>query len=333
MTSGLPVVATMIGDPAGIGPEVSVKAIASGELKHLCQPLLIGDTGVVERAVSVSGVKLPVKRIASIAQLERAEDTIQVLDTGGFDVSACPFGQASAASGQAVLEWMRLGGELGAQGAIQGFIMGPVDSTSLKMTGRMPDIDALQPAGTFMLRITGPLRVVPLSEHVRITRAVELVTPELVLRVIRLVHDNLAQWGMPKPRIAVAGINPHAMFAEDRERITPAIESARALGIDAQGPLVPDAVFRQTIEGRFDAIVTMYHDQGQIAVKTVGFEGACTVYIGLPYVMLSVPHGSAYDIAGKGVAQHRSMLAAMTTAASLASGRGIPAQQGSRNLP
>ncbi len=319
----LPLIAAVIGDPAGVGPEVCVKAIASGELAALCHPLLIGDTGVVRRAAAVSGVALPVERIDSLQQLVPGSPAIQVLDNGGFQVSGCRFGEASAACGTAVLNWIRIGGELGAQGRIQGLVMGPVDSESLKLTGRMPDIDALQPPGTFMLRMTGVLRVVPLSEHVRLARAVELVTPELVLHVVRLVHDNLSRWGISRPRIAVAGINPHAMFPEDRERITPAIDSARALGIDAQGPMVPDAVFRMAIEGRFDAVVTMYHDQGQIPVKTVGFQGACTVYLGLPYVMLNVPHGSAFDIAGKGVAQHLSMLAALKTAASLASGRGV----------
>ena len=321
--SHVPLIAAMIGDPAGIGPEVCVKAIGSGELAGLCEPLLVGDFGVVQRAAAVSGVSLPLRKITALDNFEPGARSIQVLDTGDFEVSNCPFGVASAVSGAAVLDWIRIGSDLGADGRIQGLVMGPVDSASLKMTGRMPDIDALQPPDTFMFRITGALRVVPLSEHVPLRRAIELVTPELVLRVVRLLNDNLTRWGIAQPRIAVAGINPHAMFAEDRERIGPAIEEARALGIDAQGPLVPDAVFRQTIEGRYDAVVTMYHDQGQIAVKTVGFEGACTVYLGLPYVMLNVPHGSAFDIAGKGVAQHLSMLAAIKTAAGLASGRGI----------
>lgn len=321
----LPLIATMIGDPAGVGPEVCVKAIASGELAGLCEPLLIGDLGVVRRAAAVGGVTLPIERINSIKEFVPGSKAIRVLDTGGFDVAACPFGKASAASGQAVLDWIQAGSKLGETGGIQGLVMGPVDSDSMKMTGKIHDIDELQPPDTFMLRVTGALRVVPLSEHVRITQAIEMVTPERVLHVVRLVHENLTKWGVPNPRIAVAGMNPHAMFPEDKERIAPAIASARALGIDAEGPLVPDAVFRMTIEGRYDAIVTMYHDQGQIAVKTVGFEGACTIYVGLPYVMLNVPHGSAFDIAGKGVAQHLSMLAAMKTAARLASGRGISA--------
>ena len=129
--------------------------------------------------------------------------------------------------------------------------------------------------------------------------------------------------GFEKPRIAVAGINPHAMFPQDEERIGAAVEKARARGIDAHGPLVPDAVFRQCIQGQWDVVVTMFHDQGQIPVKTVGFEGACTVYIGLPFVMLNVPHGTAYDIAGRGVAQHASMLSAVRTAALLATGQSL----------
>ena len=149
------------------------------------------------------------------------------------------------------------------------------------------------------------------------------VTQANVLALLRLLDDTLKRFGLAQPRIAVAGLNPHAMGPEDREQIAPAVEQARAEGIVASGPVSPDAVFRQCIEGRHDAVVSMYHDQGQIAVKTAVFEGACSIYIGLPYVHLSIPHGSAYDIAGKGIAQHKSMLSAMLTAAKLASGRGF----------
>lgn len=322
----LPLIAIMIGDPAGIGPEVAAKAVASGELGGLCEPLLIGDLGVVRRAAAVSGVTMPVEPLATLARCGPGSKSIRVLDPGGFQVASCPFGKASAASGEAVLEWIRIGSKYGADGRIQGLVMGPVDSESLKLTGRVPDIDALQPAETFMLRVTGALRVVPLSEHLELAQAIALVSPERVLHVVRLVHDHLTRWGLAKPRIAVAGINPHAMFPEDRERIGPAVDAARAQGIDAHGPIGPDTVFRMTLDGRYDAIVTMYHDQGQVVIKTVGFEGACTIYLGLPYVMLNVPHGSAFDIAGKGVAQHLSMLAAIKTAANLAAGRGIAAR-------
>lgn len=318
--SQLPVIGMMIGDPAGVGPEVCVRTAVSGELAGLCRPILVGDLGVVRRALHVCGLSAGIEAVDDPARPLPA-GTIGVVDPGGFDVSACAFGHASAASGEAVLRWIERGEALGRQGSLQALVMGPVESASLKATGRVQDIDELQPAGTCMLRMSGNLRVVPLTEHVPLTDAVAAVTPERVFQVIELADATLRKWGFGKPRIAVAGINPHAMFPQDWERIGPAVEQARAQGIDANGPLVPDAVFRQCIQGQWDVVVTMYHDQGQIPIKTVGFEGACTVYIGLPFVMLNVPHGTAYDIAGKGVAQHKSMLNAVRTAALLTTGR------------
>jgi 4-hydroxythreonine-4-phosphate dehydrogenase len=318
----LPLIATMIGDPAGIGPEVAVKAIASGELDSLCIPILIGDLGVVQRAAKISGVTRAVRRIDSVEQPGAGTDVIRVLDPGGFDVASCEFGQTSAVCGKAVLEWTRVATALGQSGRIQGVIMAPVNSTSLKLAGSK-EVAGTPAPDTYMLRMSGALRVVPLTEHVRLTQALEMVTPEAVLKVIRVLNDSLVKWGMAHPRIVVAGMNPHAMFDEDRERIVPAVEQARKLGIDASGPAVPDAVFRNALEGKYDAVVTMYHDQGQIAVKTAGFAGASTVHIGLPYIRIGVPHGTAFDIAGKGVAQHRSMLNSMKTAAQLASGSGM----------
>lgn len=318
--SQLPVIGMMIGDPAGIGPEVCVRTAAAGELAGLCRPLLIGDLAVVRRAAAICGLTTRFEAVADPAQ-ELAAGAVGVVDPGGSDLGACPFGVASAACGNAVLAWVARGEALGREGRLQGLVMGPVDSTSLKATGRVRDIDDLQPAGTFMLRMSGKLRTVPITEHVPLVDAIAAATPQRIHQVIALAHETLQRWGFAHPRIAVAGINPHAMFREDQERVGPAVERARAEGMDAHGPLVPDAVFRQCMKGEWDVVVTMFHDQGQIAVKTVGFEGACTVYIGLPFVMLNVPHGTAYDIAGRGVAQHASMLSAVRTAALLATGQ------------
>src|SRR5262249_48695371 len=145
-----------------------------------------------------------------------------------------------------------------------------------------------------------------------------------VLKAIEAMHRALGKWGIASPLIGVAGLNPHAMFEEDTAEIAPAVQAATERQIRAEGPVSPDAIFRRGLEGKYDAIVGRYHDQGQIAVKTAAFDGACTIFIGLPYVRIGVPHGTAHDIAGKGVAQHETMLAAMRTAAALASGRGFP---------
>jgi 4-hydroxythreonine-4-phosphate dehydrogenase len=321
----LPLIGVMIGDPAGVGPEVCVRAIAAGELAALCRVVLIGDSAVLARAAGVCGLKLKFEVVTDLDKLPDLahSETVYVLDPGTFDVGCSTFGVASAASGEAVLQWLALGEQLGRAGKLQGLVLGPMETASMKATGKVNDMDDLQPAGTFMLRMSGNLRVVPVSEHVPLSTAIGMVQPERVLHVVRLVHETLTRWGFVKPRIAVAGINPHAMFPEDQEKIVPAVATARDEGIEVQGPLVPDTVFRHTIEGRHDVVVTMFHDQGQIPIKTGAFEGACTVYIGLPFVMLNVPHGTAYDIAGKGLAQHLSMLSAIRTAATLAVGNPI----------
>ena len=321
--SELPLIDLMMGDPSGIGPEICVKALSGGELEGLCRVVLIGDAGVVERAIGVVGVELQVEVLKAVTDKVSGKKVLGVLDPGGFDVSANHFGEASAASGHAVLDWTQLGSDLGASGAIQGLVMAPIDSESIKLTGRIKHIDDLQPPGTYMFRMSGALRVVPLTEHMPLADAIAEVTPRAVLELIELLDKNLRAWGLARPRIAVAGINPHAMFPQDKEQIGPAIGEAQQQGIDVSGPISPDSVFRLTTEGKYDAVVTMYHDQGQIALKTSSFEGACTVYMGLPYVMLNVPHGSAFDIAGTGKAQHQSVLAAIKTAAGLASGKGI----------
>lgn len=323
-SSQLPVVGVMIGDPAGIGPEVCVRAAASGQWQSECRLVLIGDRAILKRAAALCKVSPELVSIAS-PQDPIDDGAVGVLDPGSFDSASNQFGVASAQAGEAVLQWLRLGEQLGREGKLQGLVLGPMETASMKATGKVHDMDDLQPAGTFMLRMGGSLRVVPLSEHVPLSKAIELVTPERVGHVVRLVDRTLKSWGFERPRIAIAGINPHAMFPEDQAKIAPAVAAARADGIDVQGPLVPDTVFRQTIEGRYDVVVTMFHDQGQIPIKTVAFEGACTVYVGLPFVMLNVPHGTAYDIAGRGIAQHQSMLTAICTAASLAAGKSIAA--------
>jgi 4-hydroxythreonine-4-phosphate dehydrogenase len=313
----------MMGDPAGIGPEVCAKALASGEPQRISRPILIGDARAVAAAIERSALGLRLAAISSIEQARFDDRSALVLDPGGLEPGDYATGRPSAAGGRAVVRWIRLADRLAEARAIDGWIMGPVDSTSLKLAGEIESIDDLQPPATWMFRISGPLRVVPITEHIPLRRVPETVTRAAVLALIRLVNETLRRWGIAAPRIGVAGLNPHAMFDEDRERIAPAVSDARGAGIDCTGPIAPDSIFRMGLEGRFDAIVSMYHDQGQIALKSAAFAGACTIYLGLPFVRLSVPHGTAMDIAGQGKAQHLSMLAAMKTAALLAAGAGF----------
>lgn len=312
-----PRIGIMIGDPGGIGPEVVLKALATGEPGKLCTPILIGAKHVLDRTLAACRIDMPLTVLRSVDEAEEASG-VAVLEAGDLDPHHYDFGRSSAESGDAVWAWREVAVSLAADGKIDGWVMAPIDSGSLKAAGRSPD-DFL-PESSYLLRLSGPMRIVPLSEHIPLSEVAASVTPEKVTHVIRLLADNLHRWGIPEPRIAVAGINPHAMFPEDKEKVLPGVERARANGIDATGPIAPDSVFRHLIDGQYDAVVTMYHDQGQIPLKTSNFEGACTVFMGMPYVTVTVPHGSAYEIAGRCKAQHHSMLAALTTAARLAGG-------------
>lgn len=325
----LPLVATMIGDPCGVGPEVCVKAMAESLLYKRARPLLIGSQVAVKRAIAVSGLGLEVSLIDNPAEGSYRHGTIDLIDPGDLGEADIVTAQASANCGNAVLNWMDIARELAEAGEVDAWIMAPIDSTALKLTGKLKELDDMMPPGTFLFRVSGPLRVVPIGEHLPLREVPDSVTRPAVLNLLRLLNKTLRGWGMAEPRIAVAGLNPHAMGREEEEQLKPAVAEAQAEGILATGPVSPDAVFRQCIEGQHDAVISMYHDQGQVAVKTAVFEGACSIYLGLPYIHLSIPHGSAYDIAGKGIAQHKSILAAMTTAAALASGDGFLGQEAS----
>lgn len=319
----LPVVATVIGDPAGIGPEVCAKALALDRDPRSARHLLIGSIDAVRLAVAASGIACQAYPVRSPGDIDDAADGIAVLDPGNLPREAWSVGQAGAASGRAVIEWIEIAEGLARDGQIQAWIMAPVDSSSLKLSGKVESIDDLQPEGTYLLRVSPSLRVVPITEHIAISAVPASVNASSISRLIEVVDDSFQRWGVPGARIGVAGLNPHAMGMEEAAEIAPAIERARAAGRRVEGPVSPDSIFRLAIEGRYDVVVSMYHDQGQIALKTAAFEGACTIYIGLDYVRLTVPHGSAMEISGKGVAQHASMAAAMRMAESLCCGKGF----------
>lgn len=319
-----PIVVVMMGDPCGIGPEVSLKALAHDGVSELCRPVLLGSIDAAQMTAAACGLELSLRKISSLAEAAFQTGVLDVLDVGNLTASGIAFGEPSAECGRAVVEWIDRATEMGRAGQIQAWIMAPINSQAIRLAGLMTHLDDLQPAGSYLLRVSGDLRIVPIGEHLAISEVPASVTRVAVLRLIRLVHETLESWGLKSPRIGVAGLNPHAMGSQEEEEIGPAVQEAAGLGIDVTGPVSPDAVFRQCIEKRFDVVVSMYHDQGQIALKTAAFEGACSIFIGMPYLMLSIPHGSAYDIAGKGIAQHKSMLESVTMAARLAGGRGFP---------
>lgn len=320
-----PVIGLMIGDPCGIGPEVCVKAIGAGGAGDLVHVVLIGSAAAVEREIKERAMAgLRCRAISDVSEASFQPGTVEVLEASQLDLSEMRRGTVSPACGAAVFSWVKLADQLAESGAIQGWVMAPVSAEALRAAGVAKSIDDLQPAGTFMMRISGNLRVVGLSEHIPLRAVPDDITKERILGLIEAVDTKIREWGMHNARYGVAGLNPHATGSEEQDQIAPAVAQAVACGLDVAGPIPPDSVFRRCIEGHFDVVVSMYHDQGQIALKTAAFLGACTIYLGVPYVRLTVPHGTAIDIAGKGVARHESILAALQTAAHLASGKGFP---------
>lgn len=234
-----------------------------------------------------------------------------------MDASPLPAGALSHSGGDIATELAR-------KQHVQAVVKAPVNSEAIRR-GVAAAQGGTQPDKTFLFLITGPLRVVHLTDHIPLREVFAQLTRQSVLDLVRLTHESLQRWGVSQPRIGVAGINPHAYGHEEEHVIGPALAAARASGIDAQGPVSPDSVFRLCTEGQYDCVIAHYHDQGHIAVKTWRFEGNCALMLGEPFLRLSVAHGTAFDIAGRGVADHRSMASALRTAAALAAGRGFPA--------
>lgn len=316
-----PVIAATIGDPCGIGPEVVVKAMASPHAPR--QVVLVGAAHAVEAAIALTKSGLKVRTIDRLGEASFAAGVLNVLDPGDLAPQDVMPGLPSAACGRAVVKWWELASALAVGREVAAAVKGPVSKEAIALGGARP----ADPEGpTWLFLVTGgALRVAHLTDHVPLAEALGEVTHDHLLRLIRLVDESLSRWGVAHPRIGVAGLNPHAHGREEAAEIAPAIASARVLGIDAIGPVSPDTVFRQAIEGRYDCVVAHYHDQGHIAIKTWKFDGNCALTLGAPFLQLSVPHGTGFDIAGQGLADHRSMLEALRTAHSLAAGQGFPA--------
>jgi 4-hydroxy-L-threonine phosphate dehydrogenase PdxA len=319
-----PLVGTVIGDPCGIGPEVVAKAWCSGGVHECSRPVLIGSRFAMEEAVRSAGLSAQVKTISSVAELSDSPGVIEILDSGALDAGDITPGRDNAACGRASGQWLDETDRLAREGVLAATVMGPISTVAMKMAGVLDKVVKVTPGESYLFLVSGPLRVSHVTDHMSIRQVCDLLSEQLVAQALITLDERLRAWGLEDPRIGVAGLNPHAMGEEENRAIAPGVRRAVALGVRAEGPVSPDAIFRQCIEGRYDAILAMYHDQGHIAIKTWGFSGNAAVIIGPPYVHLSVAHGTAYDIVGKGIADHRMILNAMRTAGSLAAGTGFP---------
>ena len=318
-----PVIATIIGDPAGIGPEVVVKALATGAPHKVSRPVLIGNTEAVEWAVGVTNSSFTVKKITDLAGVGEDPNTIEVYDTGRIGPDDYELGVESAACGQATADWLKEGEELALAGKVDGVIMAPINTGSMKLAGVLGQIIPPEPGSTYLTLLNGPLRVVHLTDHMPLADVSGLITSDLVYGAIKLIHDSFSKWGISNPKIGVSGFNCNAVGKEDEEQIVPGVERAKAEGLDVDGPVAPDTVFRRCVDRQYDVVLCMYHDQGHIALKTWKFDGNCATTLGTDYLSMSVAHGTAFDIVGKNIASHEMILNSMLQAASFSVGAGF----------
>ncbi len=329
-----PLVAITMGDPCGIGPEVVVKALASGSVYPICHPVVVGNCWAIEQAVKLTGVALTVREVNAPIQVDKRADIVDVIDIHNLNPEDVQVGQVSPTCGRAAMEWVTKAGELALEGQVQALATAPLNKEAASLAGYtaighmelLQELSHAQEVATMLM--SGPLRVVHLTTHRSLRRACDYVTQKNILAKLELTHETFEQWGMPKPRIGVAALNPHGsdgglLGNEEAEEIAPAVEEAQRRGIQAHGPISADVVFHQAIEGHYDVALAMYHDQGHIPVKVYGFEESITANLGLPFVRTSVDHGTAFDIAGKGVAQHHSMVEAIKVAVALCTGKGL----------
>ena len=329
-----PLIAITMGDPAGVGPEIAAKALARDEVWDNCRPLVVGDAGVLAQAVVLVAASLALHPVASLAEARFDPTGPDVLDLHNVEPAALQRGKVSAKAGRAAVAYVERAVELALAGQVDGIATGPVHKAALRAAGcshigHTELLAALTCAErvTTMLATPG-LRVVHVTRHVPLREVAAHITRERVLETIRLTDEGLRGMDIQRPRLAVAALNPHGgdeglLGWEEIETIGPAVEAARAGGIDVHGPIPADSVFFRAIRGEFDAVVAMYHDQGHIPIKTHDFERSVAVTLGLPIVRTSVDHGTAFDIAWQGLASEESLVEAIRLAARLASQRGL----------
>lgn len=316
-----PRIAITMGDPVGVGPEITLKSVRRQDVLSLCRPVIIGDKRVLTKAAQCLGV---VKE-----ELLELPNEATLVDLDNVPATDHNWGQVSAEAGRAAADYIERAVQEAVDGNVSAIVTAPINKDALNRAGvphpgHTEMLAALTNTSSYAMMLVGPsLRVIHVSTHISLKEAIKRVTRDRVLAVIQLAVSMLQKEGVMQPRVAVAGLNPHAgeggLFGKrDAQEIRPAVEAARIEGIDASGPHPPDTVFWHAQQGRYDIVVVMYHDQGHIPIKLTGFDSSINVTAGLPIIRTSVDHGTAFDIAGTGTASETSMVAAISYAVRLA---------------
>ncbi len=331
--TGLTRIAITMGDPAGIGPEVIVKGLAGLDLNKICIPLILGAPVAVTREIKRLKTDFPTAIIDSPLKIQ--EQKVNIFDcNANLDENDVTYGELSNRGAKAVVNWIKTAVELTKAGLIDAICTAPINKSVLQkragfqFPGHTEFLAHLTGSEDFVMMLAGQtLRVSLVTIHCPLSQVPDLITKQKIFSTIRTTHEALVKdIGLSMPRLAVSALNPHAgeggrFGKEELEIISPAIEEARAGNINVEGPFPPDTVYYKAAKGQFDAVISMYHDQGLIPLKLLHFSDAVNITLGLPIIRTSVDHGTAYDIAGKGIADPKSFMQAVLLASLMAQNR------------
>ena len=328
-----PYVGLTMGDPCGIGPEVVIKALIHSEIYEWCNPVIIGNAASLRETVKMLDIDMSINHISETdIEMSRVNpNAASVIDIGNLNYEDVTIGEINPGCGKAAMEWVSHAGRLAMRGAIGGIATAPLNKEAASLAGyeaigHMELLQELTGSKTVAtMLIAKNLRVVHLTTHRSLRVACDYVKKDRILDYLRITDENFKKWGFENPRIGVAALNPHGsdgglLGDEENDEILPAVTQAKAEGMTVEGPIPADIIFHQAINDQYDAVLCMYHDQGHIPVKVYGFEESITANLGLPFVRTSVDHGTAFDIAGKGIADPLSMIEAIKLASTLMSG-------------
>lgn len=337
-----PILAITMGDPAGIGPEICVRTLSHQHTYDLCRPVVVGDAKIIEKAINVLGLPMALKvnAVSDVNQCQFELGTIDVYDLNLINMDEFEWGKVSVQCGNAAFQYVRTAIELAMADKVDGTVTAPLNKEAIHLAGHNYD-GHTEIYATFtgtkkyaMLLADGPLRVIHVSTHVSLREACDRCKKERIIEVYELIDDACHQFGIENPHIAISGLNPHCseggLFGwEEEKEIMPAVEELKARGYNVEGPIPPDSVFAKAKSGKYDGVVAQYHDQGHIPLKVLGFnwdaetgkmlpQKGVNITLGLPIIRVSVDHGTAFDVAGKGVAAEDALISSVEYATRMA---------------
>ena len=323
-----PTLAITMGDPAGIGPEITLKALNQPELHEQARLLIVGSQPIVADMAQRLGLVMALPRLAETHDWVSLPSTIPVYHVGSLTAADFAWGEIAAHTGRDSVAYVETAASLGRQGLIDAIVTGPINKEAMraagvKYPGHTEILGAAFDSPVETMFVVDKMRIFFLTRHLSLRNAIEAISQDGLLHLLEHARGVLAMMGIEQPVIGVAGLNPHAgdggLFGhEEIEVLQPAIAEAQAEGWDVQGPVGADSIFHQALNGRYDAVISLYHDQGHIAAKTYDFNRTVSVTTGLPIIRTSVDHGTAFDIAGQGIADATNMIEAIKVAAFMA---------------